>query len=423
MKRWMIFIILTLLFTAVISAQENKRLLVQRITGVEVDASITRTVEEAIVFDIGRRKGFSVVTSAEMETAIEFAGQRMELGCDSSAECLVEIKNKLNCDTLISGRVAKIGNELILSLNTVNVNDGSVGLRTATQADNINDLKNKIPLAIDEILGISEAKPLFQLKEGESLKLAVMPLAARGVEGSTADALTAILAAELNSIDGVSVIGQDDIDAILAKVETDAEMLCTDSIECIIEIGASLGLSKLVAGSVGRVQDTWVISIQLIETRKGEVENRVLESYDGSQDELRNAIKLAAYQIAGVDYSSKKGGVELTFNIRKGTLQFGSLKGEIKESQFSQGELVPGRYSLRVLPESDRYLPLQTDLYIAPGANNVKNMTMFQKPTPWYRTWWFWTLTGTVVAGAVTTTVVMLTLENKDWDGKVTGGR
>jgi len=399
-------------------AGEPKKLLVQRIAGVEVDEAITRTVEETIVLNIGNRAGYSVVTAAEMESAIQFTGQQAEMQCESSTECLVEIQKKLDCDTLIAGKVAKLGDELILSLNTINVNDGSVGLRTTAQAKDIADLKMKLPQALDEILGIAQMKQLFQLKPGETLKLAVMPLAARGVEQATSDALTAILSSELNSIQGVNVIGQDDINAMLAKVQTDAEMQCTDSLECVVEIGASLGLSKLITGAVGKVKDTWVISIQLIDTRRGEVENRVLESFDGEKDELRNAIKLAAYQIAGVDYTAKKGGVELTFNVKEAALQLGAEKGDVKESQYKQAELVPGRYSLRVIADPEDYLPLQTDIYIAPGANNVKNMTVPEQPTPWYKSWWFWTVVGVGVAGAAAATTTVLLLEKKD-DGFV----
>ncbi|HNZ53833.1 MAG TPA: hypothetical protein PKN76_06810, partial [bacterium] len=401
-----------------VPAGEPKKLLVQKITGVDVEESVARTVEEAIVLNIGSRAGYSVVTSAEMESAIKFTEKSMVMGCESSTECLVEIQKKLDCDTLISGKVAKLGDEFILSLNTVNVNDGSVGLRTTAQAKDIAELKTKLPLALDEIMGIAEIKPMFQLKPGEELKLAVMPLAARGVETATADALTAILSSELNSIQGVSVIGQDDIKAMLAKVEMDATMQCSDSLECIVEIGASLGLSKLITGSVGKVKDTWVIGVQLIDTRKGEVDNRVLESFDGEQDELRNAIKLAAYQIAGVDYSTKKGGIDLSFNVKEATIQFGSEKGEIKQSQYKLAEILPGRYSLKVIADPKDYVPFQTDIYIAPGANNVKNLTILKTPTPWYKTWWFWTVTGVVVLGAAAATTTVLMLESKD-DGFV----
>ncbi|HNW82314.1 MAG TPA: hypothetical protein PKG52_05410 [bacterium] len=404
--------------TPVMPVGEPEKLLVQKITGVDVEESVAKTIEEAIVLNIGQRSGFSVVTSAELESAVKFTEKQAQMGCESSSECLIEIQKKLECDTLISGKVAKLGDEFILSLNTVNVNDGSVGIRTTAQAKDVSELKTKLPTALDEILGIAELKPMFQLKPGENLKLAVMPLAARGVETATADALTAILSSELNSIQGVSVISQDDIKAMLAKAEMDSTMQCSDSMECIIEIGASLGLSKLITGSVGKVKNTWVISVQLIDTRRAEVDNRVLESFDGEQDELRNAIKLAAYQIAGIDYSMKKGGIDLSFNVKEAVIQLGSEKGEIKQSQYKLTDVVPGRYSLKVIADPKDYIPFQTDIYIAPGANNVKNLTIMKTPTPWYKTWWFWTVTGVVVLGAAAATTTVLMLE-KDDDGYV----
>ncbi|HNT26633.1 MAG TPA: hypothetical protein PKH10_00515, partial [bacterium] len=43
-----------------------RKLLVDKIEAVEVEEAFARSLEEALVLDIGKREGFSVVTSAEM---------------------------------------------------------------------------------------------------------------------------------------------------------------------------------------------------------------------------------------------------------------------------------------------------------------------------------------------------------------------
>lgn len=388
-----------------------RKLLVDKIEAVEVEEAFARSLEEAIVLDIGKREGFSVVTSAEMSATVQHAQSSVELGCADSTECIVEVRKKLAVDTLIAGKITKMGEEYILSLNTVDVNNSIVGKRTNVQGAGLNDIKGKIKEAIDRLLGLAKEKPMFTLKEGEQLKLAVMPLAARGVEIATADALTSILSSQLNQIKGISVISQDDIKAMLAKVSMDSAVECTDSMQCVVEIGASLGLSKLVTGSVGKVKDTYVISIQLIDTRRAEVENRVLESFAGDAEELKNAVKLAAYQLAGIDYTGRPGSIAITFNVPEGELQFGPNKEKLVNSQFAAENLVPGRYNLRVMADQDEYYPFQTDIYVAPGTANVRNLTIMERPTPWYRTWWFWTVTGVVIAGAATATGVVLGLQ------------
>ena len=393
-------------------AKEVRKLLVQKIEAIDVEEALAKSLEEAIVLDIGNREGFSVVTSAEMLTTVKHAQAGMELGCEGSDACLVEVQKKLAVETLIAGKISKLGDEFVLSLNTVNVANKTVGNRVTVQGKDLAELKGKIKNTIDQIFGFAKQKQMFTLKEGEELKVAVMPLAARGMDQSTADALTSILSAQLNQIKGISVISQDDIKAMLSKVSLDSSVACTDSMECVIEIGASLGLSKLVTGAIGKVKNTYVISVQLIDTRKADVQNRVLESFAGDADELKNAIKLAAYQIAGVDYTSKPGSVNFTFNVSEAKFQLGDEKGKIADSQIDMKNLIPGRYYLKVLADEEDYFPLQTDIYVAPGANNVKTFTVLEKPTPWYKTWWFWTITGAVVAGAATTTAIMLTTQD-----------
>ena len=36
---------------------------------------------------------------------------------------------------------------------------------------------------------------------------------------------------------------------------------------------------------------------------------------------------------------------------------------------------------------------------MVPGEENIKSISLREKPPKWYQTWWFWTITGVVVAG------------------------
>lgn len=404
------------------SAQSKvKKLLVDKVEAAGVEANLAKSLEEALVLDIGKRENTSVVTSAEMQNVVKTAQLKSEMSCEGSDECLVEVQKKLSVETLIAGKVTKLGDDYIFSINTINVATKTVGERISIQGRDLNDLKGKIKEAVDVLLGVSKPKQMFKLKDGEELKLAVMPLTARGMEQTTADSLTSILSAQLNQIKGISVISQDDIKAMLSKAALDSSAECSDSMECVVEIGASLGLSKLVTGAVGKVKDTFVISVQLIDVRNADVVNRVLESYTGDDAELQNAIKLAAYQLAGIDYQSLTGEVDFSFNVKKGTVHFGDEEKKFDKPQYSAAGLIPGRYFLKVRAEDDDYLPLQTDVYVAPGAKNVRTINILSKPTPWYKSWWFWTLTSVVVLGAAgTVTAVVLLQDTPDGSGTVT---
>jgi len=402
-------------------SSEKIKLLVQKIAAADVDDAMAKSIEEALVLELGSRENISVVTSAEMKNVVKSTSIQAEMGCEGSDECLVEVQKKLAVEVLFAGKITKLGDEFILSINTINVADKTVGQRISVEGKDLKTLKSKIKGAADILLGISKPKQMFKLAEGEKLKIAVMPLASRGIEQSTADSLTSILSAQLNQIKGISVISQDDIKAMLSKAALDSEVACTDSMECVIEIGASLGLSKLVTGAVGKVKNTFVISIQLIDVRKADVVNRVLESYDGDESELQNAIKLAAFQLAGVDYKKMPGAVDFSFNIKEGTVKFGEMEAALDSPVYAAEGLVPGRYYLKVRADDEDYLPLQTEVYVAPGSKNVKTFTVLEKPTPWFKSWWFWTITGVVVLGAAgATTAVVLTQQSPAGSGTVT---
>lgn len=398
----------------------TQRWLVQRIEAVGADPKLAGSLEEAVVLDIGQREGVQVVSPAEMEQTVEAAATQAELGCDELEQCMVEVKRKLRVQNIVTGKLSKLGDDYILALGTVDLAANAVGRRVARQGKSAAELLKQVHDAVDELLGKSKPRQAFKLENGAELKLAVMPLAARGVAAPTADAMTQILSAELNGIEGISVISRDDIQAMLAKVQTESELGCTDNMECIVEIGAALGLAKLVTGTVGKVKDTFVVSMQLVDIRKAEVENRVLESFEGDADELKNAVKLGAYQIAGVDYLSRMGQVAFTFNVSEADARMSGKAYPLRSNQLEASNLRPGRYSLRVIADQDDYYPLRTDVYVAPGANNVRSFDIRERETPWYGEWWVWTIAGVVVAGSVTTALLLTQDEPSSQSGTAT---
>jgi TolB-like protein len=395
---------------AVSSAHAQKtsqRWLVQRIEAVAVDAALARSVEEAVVLQVGKREGLTVVSPAELEQTVQFAKTAAELGCDQLDQCLVEVQKKLKAERLISGKVSRLGSELVLTLAQLDVANKTVGRRVTRQANDVPGLLATIPQMVSELLGAAPPASAFRLPEGNTLKLAVMPLAARGVPAATADAMTQILSAELNQISGVAVISRDDIRAMLDKVQVEGELGCTDNMACIVEIGAALGLAKLVTGTVGKLADTYVIALQLVDIHKAEVENRVLEAFAGDPDELKHAIKLSAYQLVGVDYQTRAGRVDFAFNVGVAEVRLGTQQLRLRSSQLGVGDLTPGRYSLRVVADPEAYFPLQTDVYVSPSGDNVRSFALREKSGPWYTRWWVWTIAGVAIAGGVTAAIVV----------------
>lgn len=420
MMRALMCILLCLCATTVhADKQHPQRLLMQRLEPVGVPETIARSLEEALVFELGRREAIEVVSPAELEQTIKHARVETELGCDVLDECMLQVQRKLRVHSLVAGKVSRLGSTYVIAVSMLDVETKSVVKRVAKVAENTQDLLALLPAAVDELLGRANTTPEFRLQPGQQLKLAVTPLSARGVAASTADAMTQILASELNQIEGISVLSRDDIRAMLDKVATEGELGCTENLDCIIEIGAALGLAKLVTGTVGKLQDTYVIAMQLIDTRKAAIENRVLETFEGDADELRHAVKLAACQLVGVDYMQRIGGIDFMFNVADASVRLGERALQLDDHRLNVHGLAPGRYSLRVMADPSDYYPLQTDVYVAPGADNVRTLRLSDKPTPWYGKWWVWTVGGVVLAAAVTSAIIIASDSPSSGSGEV----
>ena len=386
----------------------TKRYLVGPIAASESDIKLAKSIEEFLVLELGKRQGISVVTSSEMAQTLHFSSTKAELGCDELEACVAQVRHQLSVAQMTSGQLGRLGRDLVLTLRVVDTSTSSVTARATLQAQDVEGLRAQLKHGVDVLIGVGEEAPRFHLSTGDQLKVAVMPLAARGVPEATAGAMTQILSAELNQLDGVDVLGRDDINAMLDKVSIESDLGCTENAECIAEIGAALGLSKLVSGAVGKVGDSYVISAQLIDTREASVQNRVIEAYEGDVIELKHAVKLVAYQVVGADYKRQPGVVDFSFNVGEAEVLFGERRAKLADGELKLNGLEPGRYAVRVLANQKHFFPLQTDVYVAPGLTNVRTFDLAKRPAPWFRSWWFWTIAGAVVAGAAATTVVLL---------------
>jgi TolB-like protein len=419
MTRWLALLLAVLAAPLSAARAEPTRVLVQRLEAVGIEKGAAARVEEALVFELGKRAALEVVSPAELEQTVAFAKTQTELGCDAADECMIEVRQKLHVQRVISGKVSRLGSDHVLTFGIIDLATQAVGKRVARNAPDAVSLLALLPAAVDELLGAAAAAPEFKLDPGEQLKLAVMPLTAHGVSTATADSLTQIVTYELNRIAGISVLSRDDIRAMLDKIATEGELGCTENLSCVVEIGAALGLSKLVTGTVGKLDDTYVIAIQLVDTRRAEVQNRVLESFEGAPDELKNAVKLSAYRLVGIEDQMHNGAVRFTFNVDRAQVRLGERLLELKAHELDLGDIAPGRYSLRVIPDPEDYYPLQTDVYVSPRGQNIRAFQVAEKPGAWYTKWWVWTLTGAVVAATATTVAVLATQSPSTGSGEV----
>lgn len=128
-------------------------------------------------------------------------------------------------------------------------------------------------------------------------KLAVLPVAAgEGIPPSTAAALTEALSGEVRRRAAAEVITQREIAAVLS-LERQKEMLGCTSDGCMAELGGALGAEHLVAGSVARLGQGFVVNLQLINVAHASVENRSSVTWEGPEPGLVRVVGLAAQDL------------------------------------------------------------------------------------------------------------------------------
>ena len=399
---------------------EGKKMhvLVLPLNGVGVDDALLKLINDHILLTLDNFPNVKVTSKAEMMVVTKYESEKQMLACESDVSCMAEVSKSLDAEAVLSGSIGLVGEAYVINLQLIDANKSVVLERASETAYH----KEKINLAVTTALNtlfnpdgkkIAKRKFSLELKKGNN-KFAMLDLAAAGVDEDLARNLTDIVTVELKRFKGLTVISRQEIQTMLQFEQQKQTMGCEDDISCFAEIGAALGVHYLVIGSVGNLEGVYVINLKLLNIMSAKVVNRVTETYKGPQKNLVMAARAAVEQLMGAEKDGK-----------------GTIRVRVSEDDaavFLNGEKVgvypavdtveaqAGKNSLRI--EQDDAYSWYEETYVEPGDITEVDAMLSLKPTPWYKTWWFWTITSVVVLGAAgATTAVLLTRD----DGKPTG--
>lgn len=129
-------------------------------------------------------------------------------------------------------------------------------------------------------------------------KIAVWDLAARNTPITHAQELTSILVSEITKIRKYEVYSQENVRTLAGWTEERMKLGCT-STQCLTALG-QMDIAKLVSGSVGKIGDTYTISLNLFDTQNAKAENAVSE-FSRSENELIHSMQTAVKKLLGAD--------------------------------------------------------------------------------------------------------------------------
>ncbi len=130
--------------------------------------------------------------------------------------------------------------------------------------------------------------------------IAILDLESRGISSSEIASLTDRLRSEMVKTGRITVVERGQMQQILS--EQDFQMAGCTSEECAVEVGQLLGVSKMIAGSIGKVGSTFSIDIRTIDVSTGRITNSITRDYKGQIDGLLAQMSILAGDI--VDFEA-----------------------------------------------------------------------------------------------------------------------
>ncbi len=181
--------------------------------------------------------------------------------------------------------------------------------------------------------------------EIQKITIAVNDFRAEGIMESDARIITDRLRIELLKTGIFKVLERSEMKAIL--MEQDFQRSDCSSEECIIEVGQLLGVSHMIAGSIGKLGQLYTIQLRLIDVSTSEmVHTATSECRCPIEEVLSRTTKEIAAKIARIVKFSRYGGLAVTTTPSSANLFINSKKTGV--TPYHNEMLEPGTYRIRI---------------------------------------------------------------------------
>ena len=115
--------------------------------------------------------------------------------------------------------------------------------------------------------------------------VAVMPLTAQGVDPTSALVVTDALSDELTRKGQVRVMERSQMEKILAERGFQQSGIC-DGSDCALAAGKLLAIDRMVVGSLGKLGDSYTLSVRSVDVATGEVLGSARRMRKGAIDDV-----------------------------------------------------------------------------------------------------------------------------------------
>ncbi|MBI3184325.1 MAG: PEGA domain-containing protein [Myxococcales bacterium] len=148
-------------------------------------------------------------------------------------------------------------------------------------------------------LALLSASIAAEASEGR-LKVTVMDLAVHDAEREVAALVRDIAAQELAKASELEVLTHEDLSSLIS-VERQKQLFgCNEEASCASQLGSVVQSDRLLKGSVSKVGGSYLVSLQMVDVHRGQVERRATFRSGGTTDALAAATRSAVAQLRQV---------------------------------------------------------------------------------------------------------------------------
>jgi len=229
--------------------------------------------------------------------------------------------------------------------------------------------------------------------------VAVLLLAASGVDAQVADDLTEVAIGAIAARGGVTIVGKEEFQARLGQGEA-RSLDCVTSAACVGRVGVQLGVDEVISGTLNRRDESWIFELNRVDVRDGALLGRAYRELEGDLGAVAAALQDAVPELYAEHHAVS--GLRLSSRTLRGMVQLdGEVVGELTEGALRLDGLTPGAHTLRVEAESGE--SVERDIVLEGDATlqlEVDSPTQTPDAPTWRISSLVWVGAGLTLAGS-----------------------
>ncbi|MCK5760717.1 MAG: hypothetical protein KAH33_05450 [Candidatus Delongbacteria bacterium] len=225
---------------------------------------------------------------------------------------------------------------------------------------------------------------LSTITYSQQTSIAVIDLKNVGLEEHFSTLLTDALRAEMFKYEKFKVMNRENMQEIMGEQAFQASGVCDDN-ACYVEMGEVLGVEKIVTGSIGKLGNTYSLTIKMIDIETSENDKIITDRKKCSEDDLFIMIENSVKELAGLEKEKITEPTELKeikeVNTSKISDGFTDNEKDIKAWEvagMTRNEYIAELGRQKYKSEKQSAIDNGVKSFIFPGWGNLKRAWMYK---------------------------------------------